>query len=174
MRDKFIELIIDGFRNCTKPHEVCSQFDLEALAYHLIANDVTLAKDNNVLTNAERIRTMSDEELAKFLDDINSQDCSATCIECIVDWLKQPVKEQAMDKYTAAEQAYKNGYEQGKKDAVKHGRWIEHTAKGENMAGEIVEIIISCNCSECRFDGGYRSNYCPNCGYKMDLEVDNG
>ena len=47
MKDKLIEMIIDGFRNCTKPHEVCSQLDLEALADHLIANGVTVATDNN-------------------------------------------------------------------------------------------------------------------------------
>lgn len=28
-----------------------------------------------------------------------------------------------MDNHTATELAYKNGYEQGKKDAVRHGRW---------------------------------------------------
>lgn len=48
MRDKLIELIIDGLRNNTKPHEVCSELDLEALADHLIANGITFAKDINV------------------------------------------------------------------------------------------------------------------------------
>lgn len=48
MRKKLIELIIDGFRNYTKPHEVCSQLDLEAFADYLIAHGVTLAEDNNV------------------------------------------------------------------------------------------------------------------------------
>ena len=52
------------------------------------------------ISNAERIRSMTDEELAKFLDDSNSQgcvcptkDCEATCTQCIVNWLKQPYKE---------------------------------------------------------------------------------
>lgn len=44
MRDKLIELIIDGFRNCTKPHEVCSELDLETLADYLIAHGVTVQK----------------------------------------------------------------------------------------------------------------------------------
>lgn len=44
MKDKLIELIIDGFRNCTKPHEVCSQLDLEAFADYLIARGVTVQK----------------------------------------------------------------------------------------------------------------------------------
>lgn len=42
MSDNLIELIIDGFRNCTKPHEVCSELDLEAFAEHLIAHGVTV------------------------------------------------------------------------------------------------------------------------------------
>ena len=44
MRDKLIGLIIDGFRNCTKPHEVYAQLDLEALADYLIAHGVTVQK----------------------------------------------------------------------------------------------------------------------------------
>ena len=56
-------------------------------------------KDTNVPTNADHIRSMTDEELAEFLDDSNSQgcvcptkDCEATCKQCIVNWLKQPYK----------------------------------------------------------------------------------
>ena len=69
-----------------------------------------------------------------------------------------------MDKYTATEQAYKNGYEQGKKDAVRHGRW-EH--KKHKLFGNEYDYI----CSTCGCDyalAQYR--YCPNCGAKMDLE----
>lgn len=64
------------------------------------------------------------------------------------------------DNYTATEQAYKNGYEQGKKDAVKHGRW--------NDDGR---------CTECDwympFDcegNSFETQYCPHCGAKMDGE----
>lgn len=42
MREKLIELIIDGFTKCTKPHEVYAQLDLEALADYLLANGVTI------------------------------------------------------------------------------------------------------------------------------------
>ena len=65
-----------------------------------------------------------------------------------------------MDVYTATEMAYKNGYEQGLKDAVKHGEWIRY-------------LDFWMKCSEC--DGswheqwilGKQLNYCPNCGVKM-------
>lgn len=53
------------------------------------------------MTNGDRIRAMSDEELAKFLDDNHNshgcvcpaRDCSATCRQCIEDWLQQPAEE---------------------------------------------------------------------------------
>ena len=56
-------------------------------------------------TNADRIRAMTDEELARFLVDI-SNDCTSRCECCaytrrctdkciggVRDWLRQPVKE---------------------------------------------------------------------------------
>jgi Lar family restriction alleviation protein len=59
--------------------------------------------DTNVATNADRIRSMSDEELAEWLVDANM--CERVCIEedycgcdvCVnrvTDWLKQPAKEE--------------------------------------------------------------------------------
>lgn len=50
-------------------------------------------------TNADRIRAMSDDELAKFLEDSNtagcvcpSRNCRSTCNQCIVEWLKEPAE----------------------------------------------------------------------------------
>ena len=55
-------------------------------------------------TNADRIRAMSDEELAEFIDrcEMNDIDYAKTfcdlcngqyeCDQCRLDWLKQPVK----------------------------------------------------------------------------------
>lgn len=50
-------------------------------------------------TNADRIRGMSDEELAEWLAAYNERsvicpnfgahDCQATCYQCWLDWLKQ-------------------------------------------------------------------------------------
>ena len=71
-----------------------------------------------------------------------------------------------MKSYEATEIAYKNGYEAGRRDAVKHGRWIE-TEEGTV-------------CSECHkhpFEDGefavanYNGNFCPNCGADMRLSV---
>ena len=60
-----------------------------------------------------------------------------------------------MKTYEATEQAYKNGYEKGRKDAVKHGRW-----KGAGMGDYY--------CSLCQRLVNPRTNYCPHCGAKMD------
>ena len=71
-----------------------------------------------------------------------------------------------MDKWTACEEAYKNGYEQGKKDAVGHAHWEE------------VSPVANCGlrCSHCkariRYKDYYSDNhiYCYKCGFMMDGE----
>ena len=55
------------------------------------------------MTNADRIRTMSDEELAEWLAKHNERsavcpnfgahDCQASCRKCWLDWLKEEAKE---------------------------------------------------------------------------------
>ena len=48
-------------------------------------------------THADRIRAMSDEELAEFISDCgcpnHSMDCMKSCKDCTLKWLKQPVGE---------------------------------------------------------------------------------
>lgn len=75
-----------------------------------------------------------------------------------------------MDNYTATELAYKNGYEQGKKDAVRHGRWLYVDGKGPHAEYE---------CDQCRFhvcfdekiDGTIPAyKHCPDCAAQMDME----
>ena len=71
-----------------------------------------------------------------------------------------------MDVYTATEVAYKNGYERGKKDAIKHSHWdngrcancgfnLRCLTDGEN------------NLEQWVWDDGL--DYCPSCGAKMKL-----
>lgn len=53
-------------------------------------------------TNADRIRAMSDEELAEWLaahnersavcPNFGAHDCQASCIQCWLDWLKEEAK----------------------------------------------------------------------------------
>ncbi len=65
-----------------------------------------------------------------------------------------------MKVYEATEQAYKNGYEAGKRDAVKHGRWIPHNKRSNNWV----------ECSECNTVGSPFWKRCPVCEAKMDGE----
>lgn len=63
-------------------------------------------KKKNVRTNADRIRAMSDEELADFIDrcEMSDIDYSKTfcnlcngqyeCSQCRLEWLKQPAEEE--------------------------------------------------------------------------------
>lgn len=53
-------------------------------------------------TNADRIRAMSDEELAEFVQygscPYIEEECTTKgCVKCILDWLKQPVKDGEED-----------------------------------------------------------------------------
>lgn len=49
-------------------------------------------------------------------------------------------------------------------EPVRYGRWIDNG---------IPESVLS-GCSICGYScGAYTFNYCPNCGAKMDLEVEN-
>ena len=56
-------------------------------------------------SNADRIRAMSDEELAKFIPDWSYTnackcdeqpyvDCNNECWKCVAEWLKQPAQEE--------------------------------------------------------------------------------
>jgi hypothetical protein len=68
-------------------------------------NCVYRGKDNEArcggfvgtITKADRIRAMSDEELAEFISDCgcpnHSMDCMKSCKDCTLKWLKQPVED---------------------------------------------------------------------------------
>lgn len=66
-----------------------------------------------------------------------------------------PIK---LEKRTEGEQkAYAEGYAAGKRDAIRHGRWIEADDDG-----------VMHKCSVCGEWSCCRSPYCGECGAKMD------
>jgi len=65
-----------------------------------------------------------------------------------------------MDLHTATEEAYKKGYEDGRRDAVIHATWERYKQPSGTHA---------IRCSHCKERNGRRASYCPNCGAKMDL-----
>ena len=75
----------------------------------------------------------------------------------------------SMDDYTVnladayAKDAYHKGYEQGKKDAVKHGHWI---LKGFGNA----ECSVCGHYSSRVYDDDNADRYCRHCGCKMDAK----
>lgn len=56
-----------------------------------------LRKEQKTQTNADKIRSMTDEELARAMDMVCPPDTACNdgqqCIKCWIDWLKQPAKE---------------------------------------------------------------------------------
>ena len=48
--------------------------------------------ENKIVTNADHIRSMTDEELAVFLAECKFDE-SLYCYEACLDWIKQPYKE---------------------------------------------------------------------------------
>lgn len=77
-----------------------------------------------------------------------------------------------MDDYTVnladayAKDAYQKGYEQGKKDAAKHGHWSQYAEPHEDGKG--LYICSVCNEMYVMHDDEYK--FCPNCGAKMDTK----
>lgn len=56
---------------------------------------------------------------------------------------------------------------------VKHGRWVMTLYTTSSKRGRVVSNKKFA-CSECGYGNGRKqTNYCPNCGAKMDLEVEN-
>lgn len=109
MKDKLIELIKSRRDPCdigACPFVVddvrpCSLCEAESLAEHLIANGVTFAEclvgvnKTSPMTNGDRIRAMSDEELAEFnsfCQHIDEECTMKGCIACVLEWLKQPAE----------------------------------------------------------------------------------
>lgn len=57
----------------------------------VVINSLKLRLENKVITNADRIRAMSDEELAKWLEYEGGGACAEVC--GWLDWLQQPAEE---------------------------------------------------------------------------------
>lgn len=57
------------------------------------------AKPHKTQTNGDRIRSMTDEELANFVHEgcpyIEKECTMKGCVKCILEWLQEPVKEDS-------------------------------------------------------------------------------
>ena len=107
----------------------------------------------------------SDVDMAKVADALKALEQEPTTknnlgvdeVTALAEWIEKLTK--------ASEDAYNKGYADGMKaQEPKTGEWIEHF----DESGKWYE------CDQCHTDWGGAVNYCPNCGAKMESEVDNG
>lgn len=89
---------------CKYPESVCPHMTVLKGKSYCDATPCQLTGELPKKSNADRIRSMTDEELAKFLADCS--DCAScyldepnncgteeTCAKAFLEWLKQPVEE---------------------------------------------------------------------------------
>ena len=62
---------------------------------------------------------------------------------------------------------YEKGYEDGKRDSVRHGEWKTTVSTVLHNNGE-QSTYYGCRCTVCKEDADKSFLYCPNCGAKMD------
>lgn len=108
-RERLIKLLCEAHNISTEAacfEDMTYAGQLRMEADHLIANGVTFAADNpvgdkfakdtNVLTNADRVRSMSDDDLAYWImcpyDSPYCNENDQNCIECTKEWLQQPAE----------------------------------------------------------------------------------
>ena len=73
-----------------------------------------------------------------------------------------------MDFYTATEEAYKRGYQDGLREANPQ---IDREVRGEWLNKFVMYRHPGAKnyfCSECKEETNYCTNYCPCCGAKMN------
>lgn len=85
------------------PHrKFCCTIDDATFADNSECAAFNRAVEDKPMTNADRIRAMSDEELVKFMQDPfcnkrTNEECvisyCGVCNQCVLDWLQQPVEE---------------------------------------------------------------------------------
>ena len=93
-----------GFNTQTGGGEYRLQFETDNKEYFLLMQELArCCVDHQTMTNADRIRAMSDEELAAFMNNFDvcdtrkNDECKfiylADCKECVLAWLRQPAEE---------------------------------------------------------------------------------
>lgn len=101
--DEFVDCVKDMASRLASIENILGEdYDLDCLEELVEADRNHLLKEQKTQTNADKIRSMTDEELADFLDKCEGkgyQDSSITPITeegyhmDMLDWLKQPAKE---------------------------------------------------------------------------------
>ncbi len=101
MADIKVPIKIDGFKCIEDMVQAVLNYSYKGRTLKEWADSISEPQ-----TNADRIRSMSDEELAEFLYNVNNANCSfvmgkspcefeSTECPCWLSWLKAPAKEEA-------------------------------------------------------------------------------
>jgi hypothetical protein len=87
-----------AYAKCPYRHE-CGTIHEATFADNSDCAEFNRKVDSMPMTNADRIRAMSDEELVSCLNGITSagcvclaRDCRPTCKQCIEEWLQEPAE----------------------------------------------------------------------------------
>lgn len=153
--------------------ETCTHKDLPSFSATCVECGIAM-KNYNPITNADRIRQMSDEKLAKYLA---LKGCG-TMGECIFKEEAIAVLRNALFDTTPFGPTIRDCLEQissipaADVAPVRHGRWVKNHDN----------VCYWYECSECgekppkdQWKNQWLSSYCPNCGANMmDMEDGNG
>ena len=105
---------------------------------------------------ASEKRLIDAEAIARKLKNANCAECNIVRqIQCSACWVNDVLELLDSDSVDAVE--------------VVHGRWIHTAIEDDNWGG----AFHKWTCSNCDFSTGHNpngTNYCPNCGAKMDGE----
>lgn len=92
----------EAFATCPDRH-CCGRIEEATFAEGSDCDKFNQQIMEKTITNADRIRTMSDEELEHFINHFDicdlrtNEECKisycAVCSQCVLDWLRQPVEE---------------------------------------------------------------------------------
>lgn len=92
-----------AFAMCTTRH-LCGRIDDATFTDDSECAEFNRAMEDKPMTNADRIRSMSDDELAAFLCNLRSEKACDGCLSCVaegfcrivhtgmIDWLQQPAE----------------------------------------------------------------------------------
>lgn len=122
-----------------------------------ISREMALKECHDIVIDGERYRVIQEETLLGLPPVKPKADCE-NCSKCEDAFMR------------GHDVGLENGYKQGERDAryesatqkPKTGHWIAHSDGGI--------WIKYYECSECRKAHDTRSDYCPNCGAKMESE----
>ena len=109
-----------------------------------------------------------DKENQTYNIELSNEEINIIAIYMLVEWLTQQLVSVDKDELIRALQydrgQYEKGYEDGKRDSVRHGAWEMLPPPKKYESGTYCRF----RCSECDVIFDHSSRYCSACGARMD------